>query len=112
MDTFPERQLEDVVLTRVLRLNATIHGVVGGLMLGLLIFVATNWLVLKGGRVVGPHLGLLAQFFPGYRVTFVGSLVGFVYGVVTGFIGGYFLALVYNVLAGRAERRAPRRGTR
>jgi len=61
----PERKLEDVVLTRVLRLNATIQELVMGLMLGLAIFVATNWLVLKGGPVVGPHLSLLSQFFLG-----------------------------------------------
>jgi len=61
----PERKLEDVVLTRVLRLNATIQELVMGLMLGLAIFVATDWLVLKGGPVVGPHLSLLSQFFLG-----------------------------------------------
>ena len=77
-----ERKLEDVVLTRLLRLNATINGVVIGLMVGLAVFIATNWLVLKGGLVVGSHLVLLAQFFPGYRVTFLGSLIGFAYGFV------------------------------
>jgi len=61
----PERKLEDVVLTRVLRLNATIQELVMGLMLGLAIFVATDWLVLKGGPVVRPHLSLLSQFFLG-----------------------------------------------
>jgi len=61
----PERKLEDVVLTRVLRLNATIQELVMGLMLGLAIFVATDWLVLKGGPVVGPHLSLLSQLFLG-----------------------------------------------
>lgn len=98
-----EHKLEDVVLTRLLRLNATINGVVIGLMAGLAIFIATNWLVLKGGPVVGPRLVLLAQFFPGYRVTFLGSLIGFAYGFVSGFIGGYFLAIVYNLIAARRE---------
>lgn len=99
----PERKLEDVVLTRLLRLNATIHGVVTGLMVGLTIFIATNWLVLKGGPVLGPHLALLGQFFVGYRVTFLGSFVGFAYGFVSGFIGGFFLATVYNLIAARRE---------
>ncbi len=100
-----ERKLEDVVLTRLLRLNATIQGVAIGLMAGLAMFIATNWLVLKGGPVVGPHLGLLAQFFPGYRVTFLGSLIGFAYGFICGFIGGYFLATVYNLIAARRQPR-------
>jgi hypothetical protein len=90
------QRLEDVVLTRVIRLNAMVQGLVTGLLSGLVVFVATNWLVLKGGTVVGPHLALLGQFFIGYRVTFLGSLIGFVYGFATGFLAGYFVALVYN----------------
>ena len=78
--TKPTEHLETVVMTRLLRLNAALHGVVTGLLLGLGIFVATNWLVLKGGPVVGPHLALLGQFFIGYRVTLLGSLIGFAYG--------------------------------
>jgi hypothetical protein len=72
----PTPVLEEVVLTRLLRLNAAVHGLVTGLVAGLGLFIATNWLVLKGGEVVGPHLALLGQFFVGYRVTFVGSLIG------------------------------------
>jgi hypothetical protein len=102
----PNRKLEDIVLTRLLRLNATIQGMVIGLLVGLAIFIATNWLVLKGGPVVGPHLALLGQFFFGYRVTFLGSLVGFAYGFVCGFVGGYFLATVYNLIVARRERSA------
>jgi hypothetical protein len=101
------RALEEVVLTRLLRLNATVQGIVTGLVLGLAVFVATNWLVLKGGPVVGPHLSLLGQFFIGYRVSFVGSLVGFGYGFITGFAGGYFVAVVYNWVAGLRKSSRP-----
>jgi hypothetical protein len=96
-----DKRFENVVLTRIIRLNATVQGVVTGLLVGLVIFVATNWLVLKGGPVVGPHLGLLAQFFIGYRVTFGGSLIGFAYGFATGFLAGYFVAVVYNSIVVR-----------
>jgi hypothetical protein len=91
-----KQALEEVVLTRLLRLNATVQGIVTGIVAGLGLFIATNWLVLKGGRVVGPHLSLLSQFFIGYRVTFVGSLIGLVYGFACGFIGGYLVASLYN----------------
>lgn len=87
---------EQVVLAHVLHLNATIQGVVTGLIVGLGVFIATNWLVLKGGEVVGPHLGLLSQFFIGYRVTFLGSVIGLAYGLVTGFAIGYSVARLYN----------------
>lgn len=94
---------EQVVLTRLLRLNATITGVVTGLVVGLGIFLSTNWLVLKGGAVVGPHLSLLGQFFIGYQVTFVGSLIGFAYGFASGFVVGYLVAAIYNWLVNLRE---------
>jgi hypothetical protein len=91
--------LEKVVLTQVMRMNATINGIVVGLVVGSGMLIATLWLVIKGGEVVGPHLGLLDQFFIGYSVTFGGSLVGFVYGFLVGFAIGYFIAFTYNTLA-------------
>jgi len=104
-----DKKLEEIVLTRLLRLNATVQGLVTGFVLGLVIFVATNWLILKaatmGQPVVGPHLALLGQYFVGYRVTFLGSLVGFVYGFIIGFAGGYVTSTLYNWLVERKERR-------
>jgi hypothetical protein len=102
------RRLEDIVLARLVRLNAKVHGVVTGLVAGLAIFVATNWLILKGGEVVGPNLALLGQFFIGYRVTFVGSLIGFAYGFAGGFVAGYLVAGLYNWLVELKEGRGQR----
>jgi hypothetical protein len=104
--TTDNKGLEDMVLIRMIRLDAKVHGLVIGLMLGLAIFVATNWLLLKGGEVIGPHLALLGQFFLGYRVSFVGSLIGFAYGFVSGFSIGYVVAWMYNRIADVRERRA------
>lgn len=98
-----DKRLEQIILTRLVRLNAKIQGLVTGLAAGLLIFIATNWLVLKGGRQVGPHLSLLGQFFVGYRVTFLGSLIGFAYAFVCGFIVGYSVAWMYNWIADLKE---------
>jgi hypothetical protein len=67
---------------------------------GLGIFIATNWLVLRGGNVVGPHLSLLGQFFIGYTVSFMGSLIGFAYGFLGGFAVGYLIAMLYNWIVG------------
>lgn len=93
-----EKDLEEVVLTRLLRLNVAVCGLLTGLLAGLAVFIATNWLVLKGGNVVGPHLSLLGQFFIGYRVTFLGSLIGFAYAFVCGFVAGFFISWMYNRL--------------
>lgn len=83
----------------VLRFNGTVFGLACGVILGVVIFLATNWLVLKGGGVVGPHLALLNQFFVGYSVTFLGSFIGMAYGFAAGCLGGWLIAWVYNRVA-------------
>lgn len=80
----------------VRRLNARAWGIAGGLVCGIGLFLATVILVLRGGEVVGPHLGLLSVYFPGYSVTLLGSLIGFVYAFVLGYILGRFVGWVYN----------------
>jgi hypothetical protein len=103
MSSEDKKIIEEIILTRMARLNAKIHGLVAGLLIALAIFVATNWLVLKGGEVVGPHLALLGQFFIGYRVTFGGSLIGAAYGFLCGFVVAYFVASMYNWLVDLKE---------
>lgn len=98
--TNPKRaEAEEQILKKaVLRLNGNILGFVFGIIGALLIFTATNWLVFKGGDVVGPHLGLLGQFFIGYSVTFIGSFIGAAYGFVAGYLGGLLIGWVYNAV--------------
>jgi len=69
-------------------------GVVGGVLL----FMATAILLIKGGRVVGPTLSLLGYYFPGYRVTWGGAFLGLFEGLVLGFAFGYILAWLINVV--------------
>lgn len=94
-------ELLDDSRVRVLRLDAIAQGLTTGVLAGVVVFVATNWLVLKGGAVVGPNLALLSQFFFGYRVTFVGSLIGFAWAFVYGCAAGYFVSRVYNWFVAR-----------
>jgi hypothetical protein len=91
---------EEVLIQKaVVLLNAKLLGIVLGILAGTGLFLATNFLVLKGGPHVGAHLRLLAVFFPGYRVTFFGSIIGFCYAFALGFISGVVLGAVYNKLA-------------
>ena len=71
-------------------------GLSTGLLSGVVLFLATLVLVLKGGGVIGPNLGLLQHYFPWYNVTLPGSLVGFAYGFSTGFIVGWSFAFLRN----------------
>lgn len=101
-------QLDQEVRLRgaLLKLNARAIGLTLGLVFGLGIFIATNWLVLAGGhidergqQVIGPNLALLGQFFLGYRVSFMGSLIGFAYGFALGTLTGAAIGVVYNKLS-------------
>jgi hypothetical protein len=91
----PDERLERAVL----RFSGNSLGVVLGVLGAAGIFVATNWLVIKGGDPVGPHLSLLGQYFIGYSVTFLGSLVGTVYAFAAGYLSGRLLGAVYNLVA-------------
>jgi hypothetical protein len=80
----------------LLRMNEQGWGIAIGSLLGVGLFVSTIILVIKGGEVVGPHLGLFAAYFPGYSVTLVGSFVGFVYAFVVGYAIGRTVSVIYN----------------
>jgi hypothetical protein len=103
METENEKLLGGILL-----LNAKALGLVLGLIFGLVIFIATNWLVIKGGQTVGPHLRLLSQYFIGYRVTFWGSLIGFGYGFVLGTLCGSLFGWIYNKIAGIRDPKGKR----
>jgi len=104
-----DADVERLIEQRLLRVNALSFGVAAGVLAGLGLFVATNWLLLKGGTPVGPHLGLLGQYFIGYQVSFAGSLVGFVYAFVLSFATAYAGAWLYNWVS-RLRQGGPRPG--
>jgi hypothetical protein len=107
-----DRAVEEAFAVTFSKVDRVALGVSAGVTCGALLMLATLFLVLKGGEVVGPHLSLLSQYFPGYSVTLMGSFVGAVYAFLTGFIAGWFYAffrnttmLVYFALARRSAER-------
>jgi len=92
-------QNEVVLQTAIRRLNARAWGIAVGLLMGGGLFLATNLLVMQGGPDVGKHLQLLHVYFPGYTVTFIGSLIGFVYAFVIGYGLGRLVGVTYNWLS-------------
>jgi hypothetical protein len=89
---------EDLIIQSLAKLDVIAMGVSVGLLFGMIVFLATNILILKGGADVGRNLSLLGQFFIGYEVTFVGSLSGFFWGFASGYILGSLVALLRNFI--------------
>jgi hypothetical protein len=95
----PENNNEEQLTRAVLRLNGGVWGFACGTLCGLAIFLATIWLVIKGGKEVGPHLKLLAQFLIGYRVNVAGAFIGLAWGFLIGYAAGWLVAWIYNRVA-------------
>lgn len=89
-----EKQVEQVLV----RLNEHGWGIAFALLAGVGIFAATITLVIRGGPVVGPHLGLLGIYLPGYEVTMAGAVVGLLYGLGIGYAAGFLIGALYNRL--------------
>lgn len=87
---------EELIVQSLAKLDGKALGIALGLLLGLGILIATNFLIIKGGQVIGPNLALLSQFFIGYEITFSGSLIGMIYGLMAGFVIGWLIAVIRN----------------
>lgn len=98
-------QERELIAAAVARLRAGIMALVLALVGGGGLFLATVWLLIRGGPNVGQHLGLLANYYPGYSVSWWGAVVGLAYGALTGGIVGWSLAWTYNRLAQRRRGR-------
>jgi hypothetical protein len=100
-----EFELEETLRSVFARYDVTALGVATGAVLGLTLFAATAFLLVRGGEVIGPNLSLLGHYLYGYQVTWPGALVGLVEGALGGFAFGCFLAYHINVVVGWHERR-------
>ncbi len=99
----PERimpALDRAVLKTFARMDKLALATATGAVSGLAIFIATMALVLKGGDVIGPNLQLLNQYFIGYTVSVMGSLIGFGYSFFWGFLFGWLFAYLRNLAVG------------
>ena len=93
-----------VIQATIARLRASVMAVVFAMVGGAGLFLATAWLLLRGGQSVGQNLGLLSNYFPGYNVTWGGAFVGLFYGALTGGVIGWALAWLYNMIADRRQK--------
>jgi len=77
-----------------MKLNKKAFGLATGILTGVIIFVVTIYVMIKGG---GNTIVLLQQFFWGYNISFTGAVLGLIYGFVYGFIYGWIFAWLYNI---------------
>jgi hypothetical protein len=82
-------------------MNVKAFAIASGLLLGVLLFLAT---LVEAARDEGHTLILLAVFFIGYSVSYLGSLVALVYGFISGALLGGAFAWLYNRFAGSTKR--------
>lgn len=67
-----------------------------GIFWGLSVFVMTWWLILFNADVT---VMLLSEFYRGFTVSPLGSLVGLAWAFFDGLVGGAIFAWIYNKLA-------------
>lgn len=96
--TEPEPGLPRPAMLVLARLDPVAFGIALGLVFGLILFLATLVLLLRGGDSIGKNLSLVAQYFVGYSVTWTGAIVGFLYALFFGFLLGYAFAALRNFL--------------
>lgn len=87
---------QKAIRSAVVKMHRLTLSLTFGLIGGILIFLPTAILLLKGGKPVGPHLSLLGQFLPGYMVSWTGSAIGFCWGAFLGALLGFIFGSIYN----------------
>ncbi|MEY2543110.1 MAG: hypothetical protein QOE81_571, partial [Verrucomicrobiota bacterium] len=94
---FASSSTQKILSDAFARLDPVALGAGVGTLMGSAICAATVIVLAKGGQQIGPKLSLLSQFYPGYSVTWTGSVIGFLYGLVTGFLFGFAFACSRNI---------------
>jgi protoporphyrinogen oxidase len=93
----PTRVIPDELIREVFaKLDPIALGVAIGTVSALTLLLAVFALLIKGGPVIGPNLGLLGHFLFGFEVTWSGAIVGAIEGWIGGFVLGYLIAWFRN----------------
>jgi hypothetical protein len=77
-------------------------GVAAGIVVGASIFIVTILSMYTGyaDRV----LYLLTDVYPGYRVSWLGSIIGLLYGFADAFLAFFLIGWIYNKLLSRDRK--------
>jgi hypothetical protein len=78
-----------------MKLNVKAFALSAGILWGAVMLVVT---LVELWRGAGQHIALLGGIYPGYQISYLGSIAGLLYGFVTAGILGALLAWLYNML--------------
>lgn len=84
-----------------MKLDRKAFALASGILWGVIILIATIWVILRGG---GEHLRLLDQFYLGYSISALGAVIGLIYGFVSGYIICWIFAWLYNSFVGPGKK--------
>lgn len=90
-----------IVRTAFARFDIRALALTSGALIAIVLMALTAAVVLQPpapGRETGEHLQLLANYFPGYTVSWSGCLVGGAYSFVAGAVLGGFFGLSWNFM--------------
>jgi hypothetical protein len=99
-----------VLKPQILRLHGLSLGLALGCTIALGLFLSTSWLVIRGTANESTHAALLANYLPGYSVSFLGALLGALALFAMAFLGSLLLAAIYNSIVDFRHGRAGRSG--
>lgn len=77
-------------------LNPLKLGISGGIVWGFCMFICTILALYTGYST--QFLNLMSDIYPGYMISWWGTIVGLVYGFLDAFVGLFILAWIYNKL--------------
>lgn len=82
------------------KMDAPAMAIAAGVLGSVVLLLATGILLIQavpGAYPVGPHLSDLADYLPGYSVSWGGAIIGAFYGFLIGAAGGFAAAVYWNL---------------
>jgi hypothetical protein len=96
-----EERAGAIVRTAFARIDIRALAITSGVFVALVIIAVCAVILLSPpapGRQVGEHLALLANYFPGFSVSWIGCGVGAAYGFAVGVVVGAFFGTSWNTM--------------
>ncbi len=77
-------------------INPKSLGIAGGIIWGVAMLLLTWLSMITGYATI--FLSLMVDIYPGYSVSFFGSIIGLVYGFIDAFVFLFLLGWLYNFI--------------